>query len=79
MPYTTGKCLLGDILRAKGLEHKYITDRLPTISRQDVSDYINGASRMSIVTAKNIASLLEVTIDDLYEWKHTPGKRRERG
>jgi plasmid maintenance system antidote protein VapI len=68
MLYKVGRCLLEDILESKRLERSYLTDKLH-MSRQQINDYISHRRVMTLRTAKNIAEVLNVTIEELYEFE----------
>lgn len=68
MLYEVGRCLLEDILENKRLERSYLTDKLH-MSRQQINDYISRRRVMTLRTAKNIAEVLNVSIEELYEFE----------
>ena len=41
------------------------------ISKQQVQKYVKKEHVMTLKTAKNISEILDIPIDDLYEWKVT--------
>lgn len=73
MPYRPGKCLLPEILRAKGLEPVDVYSR-PTVkmSKQQFSDYYTGRSKMSAPTLKMFSKELGVPMDAFHEWIYYP-------
>lgn len=63
-----GRCLLPQLLKAKGLTQQDLADKL-SIPKSQISEYATGRRVMSLKTANAIAGALGCTIDDLYEWK----------
>lgn len=75
MAISPGKCLLPQLLHDKGLSPYDVYSKLG-ISKQQFSDYYTGRRKMSLGTAKAMANVLGVTIDDLYTWLETPPRRK---
>lgn len=76
MAYQIGKCLLSERLRQAGLSQVDFADRMKT-DKQTVNKWVKGINNMSLVSAKNAVSILDLNcIDELYEWIPTnaPGK-----
>lgn len=67
MAYRPGKCQLPRLLKEKKLRLQDLADRIG-MSKQQLSDYANNRSTMSLKNAKTIAAALKVKVDDLYEW-----------
>lgn len=67
MTYQVGRCLLRFRLQLAKMSQAELARRLG-ITKQQVSKYVNGDRQMSLKTAKNVASLLKCSIEDLYEW-----------
>lgn len=65
--YRAGKCLLPNLIRSRKLTPQELADRIP-MSKQQISDYSNNRKLMSLETAKTIATALNVSIEELYEW-----------
>lgn len=68
MAYTVGRCLLRQLLRKNDMTQQELATRL-NITKQQVQKYVKRESVMSLATAKSISEVLDVPIDDLYEWK----------
>ena len=62
-----GRCLLGSILQNKRMSQVELAT-LTSITPTEISYYINNQRRMSLRTAKTISTVLNVAIEDLYEW-----------
>jgi hypothetical protein len=73
MPYRVVKCLLPEILLAKGLDPIDVYTR-PTIkmSKQQFSDYYTGRSNMSAPTLKMFSTELKIPMEKFYEWEYYP-------
>lgn len=67
MAYQIGKCLLSKRLRQVGMSQAQLAERLG-VQRQQVSKWVRDEQGMSLESAKNVASILDCYIDDLYEW-----------
>jgi DNA-binding XRE family transcriptional regulator len=67
MAYQIGKCLLSVRLRQFGMTQAELARRLG-IERQQVNKWVKGRQRMSLETSKNVATVLNLHIDDLFEW-----------
>ena len=61
-----------DHVRRMGQTQQWLADQLD-MSRQQLSDYVTLRHLLGIIKAREIAILLGVHIDDLYEW----GRRGE--
>ncbi|WP_369124634.1 helix-turn-helix domain-containing protein [Brevibacillus laterosporus] len=70
IPVKLGKCRLGEILSEKGWEQQYLASLLKMHEAQ-VSHYVRGHRKMSLVTAMNISLILGINIYELYEWHET--------
>jgi transcriptional regulator with XRE-family HTH domain len=76
MAYRIGKCLLSERLRQAGLTQSDLAERLG-ISRQQVNKWATDRQGMSLETAKNVSSILNLEcIDDLFEWVPTRSNRK---
>ena len=49
------------------MEQKELAHRL-NVTKQQINKYATRRQRMSLETAKNVAYILNCSIDDLYEW-----------
>lgn len=49
------------------MEQTELAHRL-NVTKQQINKYATGRQRMSLETAKNVAYILNCSIDDLYEW-----------
>lgn len=67
MAYKVGRCLLQDRLDSKGMDQTYLAGKLK-VTRQQINKYTTNKQRMSLEIAKNIATILHCTIEELYEW-----------
>lgn len=67
MKITIGKCLLQELLDARGLSHVQLSDQTK-IAASQISEYAKNRRKMSIMNAKKIAFVLKCCIDDLYEF-----------
>lgn len=75
MALRPGRCLLPQILKRAGLTQAELADRAG-MSESTISHYVSKRRIMSLENAKNIADVLGVTIDELYQWE---GISRRRG
>lgn len=62
------KCLIGELIEAKGYKKGYIAKKIG-ISNQQLSNWIGCRSYPPILKAFELADLLGVKVDDLYERK----------
>ncbi|MGG4200755.1 helix-turn-helix transcriptional regulator [Peribacillus frigoritolerans] len=60
------KCLIGEIIKEKGLKSKYVAEKIG-VSSQQISNWINMRNYPTIDNAFKLAKLLGVKVDDLYE------------
>lgn len=67
MAYKVGRCLLRDLLHKADMTQLNLAERL-NITEQQINKYVNNRQKMSLQVAKNIASILNCGIEDLYEW-----------
>ncbi|AUJ88413.1 fluoride efflux transporter CrcB [Paenibacillus polymyxa] len=65
---TRGKCLLKEVLRSHGRTQSWLSRRTG-YSRQQISNWISGRSKMSFEAAVLIARILECHAEDLYDWE----------
>lgn len=70
MAYRIGKCLLSERLRLVGISQSQLAERLG-VKRQQVSRWARDEQGMSLESAKNVATVLDCFIDDLFEWVPT--------
>lgn len=75
--FLPGNCLLHNILKDKKMSQQELADKVH-MSRQQISNYANNVSRMSLGNAKTIAHALNVHMDDLYQWKLISRKVKEQ-
>lgn len=62
-----GKCRLNEILKKKHMTQVELAIRL-NMKRQQVSAYANNDREMSLKTAANIAYVLNIPIEELYDF-----------
>ena len=67
MAYKVGECLLLSRLSDAGITQSELSNKLG-VTAQQINKYALNKQRMSIQVAKNIASILNCQIEDLYEW-----------
>lgn len=67
LAYRVGRCLLQEKLDNAKLTQSDLANMLE-VPRQQVNRYVHDRQRMSIELARNIASILNCQIEDLYEW-----------
>ncbi|WP_110928425.1 helix-turn-helix transcriptional regulator [Bacillus massiliglaciei] len=60
------KCLIGNLIKERGLKHKFIADKIG-VSTQQISNWINMRNYPTIDKAFKLAQILGVKVDDLYE------------
>lgn len=72
LAYIVGRCLLRERLIAAGMTQQDLANRMD-IRVQQINKYVLNKQRMSIQVAKNIASILNCSIEDLYEWIEVGG------
>lgn len=65
--YDVGKCLLSDKLLQSRMSQQELADRIG-VTRQQINSYISERSLMSLPIAKNIATVLNCEMGELYEW-----------
>ncbi|OOR12019.1 transcriptional regulator [Bacillus cereus] len=65
--YVVGKCRLNEILKEKRLTQVDLALKLG-MAKQQIHSYANNDRVMSYQTAKNIASQLNINMEDLYEF-----------
>jgi transcriptional regulator with XRE-family HTH domain len=75
MAYRIGKCLLSERLDELDMSQAELARRLG-VSRQQVGKWVKDEQRMSLESAKNVASILNLDhADDLYEWILTKNRK----
>lgn len=67
MAYQVGRCLLREKLIDVGMEQTELANRL-NMTKQQVNKYVMNRQIMGLETAKNVATILEIRIEQLYEW-----------
>jgi len=67
LAYLVGKCLLLDLLNGANMTQRDLAIKLG-VTEQQVNKYVRDRQRMSIQTAKNVAHILNCSMEDLYEW-----------
>jgi transcriptional regulator with XRE-family HTH domain len=67
MAFLPGKCRLHILLNEKKISQQELAD-LIGMTRQQISNYANDFTKMSLGNAKTIADALHIHIDDLYNW-----------
>jgi transcriptional regulator with XRE-family HTH domain len=68
--FKVGRCRIQELLDAKGMTQQELADKTG-MSKQYINDKarnLRGKHGMWIDSAKTIASALNCSIDDLYEW-----------
>lgn len=68
MAYRVKRCLLQELLYKADITQRELADSL-NVTVQQINKYVLDKQKMSIQVAKNIAYVLNCTIDDLYEWE----------
>ncbi|UYB50140.1 helix-turn-helix domain-containing protein (plasmid) [Lysinibacillus capsici] len=68
LAYKVKRCLLRELLRKADMEQRELADLL-NVTVQQINKYVLDKQNMSIQVAKNIAFILNCTIDELYEWE----------
>lgn len=68
LAYMVKRCLLRELLRKADMDQRELADSL-NVTVQQINKYVLDKQKMSIQVAKNISSILNCTIDDLYEWE----------
>lgn len=71
--YKVGKCRLQEFLDASGMTQTDLAHKV-NVSRQQVSRFANNRRIMSYEVAKNISSLLNCEMDELYEFLEVDNK-----
>lgn len=62
-----GRCRLRSLLRVRKIRQVRFAEMVG-MTKQQVNDYVNGRSIMTLETARRVAQALDCTIDDLYDW-----------
>jgi DNA-binding Xre family transcriptional regulator len=77
--YEVGKCLLSDLLQEKRMTQQDLANRLG-VSRQQIKHYTSEKKPriMTLHIAKNIATILDCNIEDLYEWIPVEVRKKRR-
>lgn len=73
----SGKCLLRKRLKDASLSQAELARRLQMPVSQ-VSDWANNRKTMGLDNAKNIADILSIPMDSLYEWEEVRLSDRKR-
>jgi DNA-binding XRE family transcriptional regulator len=67
LAYKVGRCLLRYFLDEAGMSQRDLAILLD-VTDQQISKYVRDSQKMSIQVAKNVATILNCQIEDLYEW-----------
>lgn len=70
MAIKAGRCLLLDRLKEAGMTQSDLAARMG-VTVQQINKYALNKQKMSLETAKTIATILKCQIDDLYVWIYT--------
>ncbi|WP_236342496.1 helix-turn-helix transcriptional regulator [Paenibacillus plantiphilus] len=62
------RCRIPEHLHRIGKTQQWLADRV-AMSKQQMSDYVTMRFVLKIAKAKEIADVLNINIDDLYEWE----------
>lgn len=65
--YKAGRCLLADIRKKRGMSQEVLAE-LCNISRSHISSLERKKYVVTIEQGKNISSVLNCQIEDLYDW-----------
>lgn len=67
--YVIGRCRIKELLDERGMTQQELADKTG-MSKSFINDKVRnrGSHGMWIDSAKKIATVLDCTIDDLYEW-----------
>lgn len=76
MPFQLGKCLLKRHLRKIKMTQVELSRRTG-ISEQMINHYANDRKHMNLETAKTIAAVVGVSIEELYEFTWIPLSKQE--
>ncbi|HSH25626.1 MAG TPA: helix-turn-helix transcriptional regulator [Massilibacterium sp.] len=69
MAYKVGRCQLRKRLQEAKMSQNELAAKLK-VTRQQINKYVSDPPViMTLQVAKNIASILNCTMDDLYEWE----------
>ncbi|WP_262372759.1 helix-turn-helix transcriptional regulator [Sutcliffiella horikoshii] len=66
MTKRVGSCLLADLLDKAGMTQQDLAAKVDT-SKQQINKYVNNHQVMSYGMARNVAKILNVAMEDLYE------------
>lgn len=67
MAYRAGRCLLREQLEKNGMTQLDLALKLG-VTVQQINKYVRNKQGMSLQVAKNVASILNCRVEDLYEW-----------
>lgn len=67
MRVTPGRCLLRQLLKEKKKTQRWLHE-VTGILESNLSDYASKRKVMGVTTMKTVATVLEIPMDDLYEW-----------
>lgn len=67
MAYKVGRCLLRELLDNAKMEQVELAKRL-NVTPPQINKYVNNVQGMSYEVARNISSILNCDMKDLYEW-----------
>ncbi|MGG4453173.1 helix-turn-helix transcriptional regulator [Brevibacillus porteri] len=77
MSFKVGRCLLARRLREAKMTQQELGEKLKMPPSQ-ISDWVNDVKKMSLGNAKSVAHVLQIPIEDLYEWTHVKPSERKR-
>lgn len=75
--YDVGRCLLSDQLKQSKMTQQELANRLD-VTKQQINHYVFGRRIMTLPIAKNVASILDCEIDDLYEWIYVDERKKRQ-
>ena len=68
MAKRVGRCLLTDLLDEANMTQQELADKLK-VPKQQINKYTKNKTVMSYGTAREVAEILKVSMEELYEWK----------
>lgn len=75
MAYSRGRCLLGYWLYKKGMTQTELAQRIGWSNRM-VSHWCRNERLMSVEAMYTVAEVLDIHMEDLYQWQITADPRR---
>ncbi|MEN2765727.1 helix-turn-helix transcriptional regulator [Ornithinibacillus xuwenensis] len=67
LAYKVGRCLLRYRLQQAGMSQQELSEKLG-VTKQQINSYVLNKRMMSLRIAKNISSIINCNIEELYEW-----------